>query len=72
VAEGDLGVRARPHAQLDAAGYNVHTAKIGTEAVRRIFDPRPDVVILDINMPEFDRAQRSKALHEEPSGRGIE
>jgi CheY-like chemotaxis protein len=54
---------------LDAAGYDVHTAKIGAEAVRRIFDPRPDVVILDINMPEFDRAQRSKALHEEPPGR---
>jgi len=32
-------------------GYEVHTARSGLEAVDRVKDVRPDVVLLDILMP---------------------
>ncbi len=39
---------------LNRAGYEVATAESGSEALSRIPDERPDVVILDIMMPGMD------------------
>lgn len=39
---------------LGDAGYEVHTARNGAEGVERLLALRPDVVTLDINMPEMD------------------
>ncbi len=54
VAEDDAGVRELIRTRLSMAGYDVHTAKTGVEAMRRIYDLRPQAIILDINMPELD------------------
>ena len=54
VAEDDAGVRDLIRTRLGLAGYDVHTAKTGTEAIRRISELRPQALVLDINMPELD------------------
>jgi two-component system, chemotaxis family, protein-glutamate methylesterase/glutaminase len=39
---------------LRGGGYDVQTARNGAEAVERVVQWQPDVVTLDINMPEMD------------------
>ena len=39
---------------LKGEGYDVNTAVDGLEALRKIRDSKPDLVILDINMPQLD------------------
>jgi DNA-binding response OmpR family regulator len=54
VVEDDAGVRDLIRARLVIAGYDVHTAHNGREAIERIAELRPDAAVLDINMPEMD------------------
>ncbi len=49
-----MGVRDLIRTRLTMAGYDVHMAHDGVEAVGRINALRPDAVILDINMPGLD------------------
>jgi DNA-binding response OmpR family regulator len=39
---------------LERAGYEVHSAVNGVEGLRRLFDLRPDLVVLDVMMPQLD------------------
>jgi two-component system, chemotaxis family, protein-glutamate methylesterase/glutaminase len=39
---------------LQDAGYKVETARNGVEGVQRLMEIQPDVVTLDLNMPEMD------------------
>ncbi len=39
---------------LQEAGYKVETARNGVEGVQRLLELEPDVVTLDLNMPEMD------------------
>lgn len=39
---------------LTGAGYEVDTARNGAEGIERVTDWQPDVVTLDVNMPEMD------------------
>ena len=39
---------------LHNAGYEVFTAGDGVEGMRRIFSSRPDIVLLDANIPKMD------------------
>ena len=54
VADDDLGVRDLIRTRLEMAGYDVHTAKNGTEALGRVRELRPNGMVLDINMPLMD------------------
>ena len=47
-------VRALLGELLSRAGYTVTAAANGREALRLFFAERPDVVLLDLNMPELD------------------
>lgn len=40
--------------QLTAEGYQVVTARDGLEALEKVVDEKPDLVILDIMMPKVD------------------
>lgn len=40
--------------QLQRAGHEVITAENGRRGLRTFYEKRPDLVVLDINMPELD------------------
>jgi DNA-binding response OmpR family regulator len=52
VADDDPDIVLALRIRLQAAGYEVSTAMDGREAISGIQAARPDVAILDINMPE--------------------
>jgi len=46
--------RAAVEKRLQGAGYTVVTAADGREGLRRLYETHPDLVLLDIVMPELD------------------
>jgi DNA-binding response OmpR family regulator len=47
-------VRATLAERLERGGYRVATAADGREGLRRLYETRPDVVLLDVIMPDLD------------------
>lgn len=39
---------------LSFAGYEVHVCRSGVQAMAAVEERRPDIVLLDVNMPDFD------------------
>ena len=54
VVDDDADVRELVAELLARAGYSVSQAPNGREALKLLFDERPDLVLLDISMPELD------------------
>ncbi len=54
VADDDPSSRELMAEALDALGYDAVTACNGQEALDRVFDTTPDILILDIQMPLID------------------
>jgi DNA-binding response OmpR family regulator len=54
VAEDDPALRELVRLLLERAGLRVTEASDGRAAVRAFFNAQPDVVVLDVNMPELD------------------
>ena len=71
VADDSLVVRAVVRAHLEAKGYTVVEADDGIAAVRRCTETRPDVVLLDIEMPGLDGYQVLASLKAAPTLRDI-
>lgn len=51
---------------LEEAGFQVMTAVNGVQALKRISEKRPDIIISDINMPEMDGIELCKRTHADP------
>lgn len=51
---------------LESALYQVEVAYDGTEALAKVHEEKPDLIILDIIMPEQDGFKVCKALKEDP------
>ena len=56
---------------LDGAGHRVLTAIDGEEALRRVYETHPDLVLLDIRMPRKDGATVAQQLRDDPKTRDI-
>jgi len=54
VVDDDKNLRISVGAHLERAGYEVLTATDGREALRVTYGERPDLIILDVMMPEMD------------------
>ena len=54
VVDDDSDVRTLVVELLTRSGYDVSEAPNGREALKLLFDQRPDLVLLDISMPELD------------------
>lgn len=62
VVDDDAHIREVITFALQRAGYAVDTAKDGLEALRRIERDTPELVVLDILMPEMDGLEVCRAL----------
>jgi DNA-binding response OmpR family regulator len=54
VVEDDHNQRSLYEEELNDEGYRVLTASDGREALKIVQDQKPDLVVLDVNMPVMD------------------
>jgi CheY-like chemotaxis protein len=71
LVEDDAFQRERVRAWLEDLRWHVTEAADGREALARLREDRPDLILLDLMMPKMDGFQVVSALHREPSWRDI-
>src|SRR5207302_3164361 len=54
VADDDASIRSLLKQLLSDEGYSVAEAATGTEVVEKVKEVNPDLVIMDVRMPELD------------------
>ncbi len=65
--EDDANNRLLVRRILMAEGYNVVEASNATQALATLQDLRPDLILMDINMPDIDGYTLTARLREKPS-----
>ena len=65
VIDDDKSIRESLELYLEEEGYDVHTASNGTEGLNQFVAITPDVVILDIRLPDIDGFTVLEDLREE-------
>lgn len=71
IAEDHTDSREALRTLLDAMGYQVHTAGDGREAVKVALRVRPDLVLMDIMMPQMDGMAATRLLRASPEFRQV-
>lgn len=71
VAEDDRDLRSLLACILEDAGHDVTEARNGTEALEQIEITKPDLLLLDIIMPEFDGFEVMEKLKDIPVAEGM-
>lgn len=56
---------------LEGGGHEVVTAADGREALEKLREHRPDLVITDLNMPRMNGLEFIEAARREPEGRAV-
>ena len=70
VEDNDLNMKLF-HDLLEAHGYGTLQTKDGLEAMRLAREHRPDLILMDIQLPEISGLEVTKWLKEDPDLRGI-
>ena len=71
VVEDDATQRERIRSWLESQQWQISEAENGRVALDRLADDVPDIILLDLMMPEMDGFQLITALQERPAWRGI-
>jgi len=69
VIDDDSGLLTLLQLGLERDGFTVVTAESGKEGLRRAYETRPDVIVLDVMMPEMDgwlTCQRLRSMCDTP------
>ena len=66
IAEDDKFLRELASRKLESAGYQLHACIDGAEALKTIIEEKPDLVLLDVIMPDIDGFEVLKRLRENP------
>lgn len=62
LVEDDVELRPLVEGRLKESGYNVRTAATGTEALERVEEQVPDLILLDVMLPELDGLEVCRRL----------
>lgn len=71
VVEDDDNERELLAGCLRVSGFDVDTAEDGLQAMVRLTEHHPDVVLLDMRMPRFDGGKTISAIRSNPDYRGL-
>jgi two-component system, OmpR family, KDP operon response regulator KdpE len=64
VVDDENAIRRYLHAALTAQGFTVYEAANGQEALNGVLNHRPDVIILDLGLPDVDGIEVTRRLRE--------
>ena len=64
VADDDASIRSLLRQLLTDEGYSITEAATGTEVVSQVSESSPDLVIMDVRMPELDGVSAIKEIRE--------
>ena len=64
VVDDERAIRRYLHAALYAQGYTVYEASGGKEALNMVVADRPDLIILDLGLPDMDGVEVTRQLRE--------
>lgn len=64
VVDDERAIRRYLHAALNAQGYTVYEASGGKEALNMVVGDRPDLIILDLGLPDIDGVEVTRQLRE--------
>ena len=71
VVDDDAGIREAIQALLERAGLRVRTAVNGKVALDMVAEERPNLILMDYQMPEMDGATACEALKADPETASI-
>jgi len=71
VVDDSITVRRVTQRLLERNGYDVLLAKDGVDALRQLQDARPDVMLVDIEMPRMDGFDLTRNVRSSSETRGI-
>lgn len=71
IADDDPDIRRLVEMTVTNAGCDVTVASDGEEALERVRDSVPDLVILDVLMPRMDGWEVARALKSDPATREV-
>lgn len=66
VVDDDKNIRQLLRQELEAEGYRVYEAQDGNEAIAKVKSVRPDLIILDVMMPELSGFDVAAVLKNDP------
>lgn len=66
VVDDDANIRELIRQQLETEGYNVREAKDGVDAIHQIKTARPDLILLDVMMPQINGFDVAAVLKNDP------
>ena len=64
VVDDENSIRRYLRAALSAQGFTVYEAANGEEAVNAVLNNRPDIIILELGLPDFDGIEVTRRLRE--------
>src|SRR5512141_1724229 len=64
VVDDENAIRRYLHTALTAQGFSVYEAANGQETLNAVVENRPDVIILDLGLPDFDGIEVTRRLRE--------
>lgn len=68
VVEDEPTLRELLSASLELSGFQVITAETGTQALEAVRAQRPDLIVLDVMLPDFNGFEVARRLRERPVG----